>query len=203
MFKNLLKLKLLFLGLVAYILFTAPNALAYTLEIKLPGLPAAISDPGEYVRYLFIFGLSLAGFLAVGAVAVGGVQYITSASIPNTQNGKDLIIGALMGVGLLLGSYLLLTTIDPSLTDLSPKIIPLKNIAAPKEQVGIDYGRAVTDTTETFIYTIDQIGSQYTATSQKGCERIASKPDYDACMAHYLKIKFPRKSAMKQRLSVA
>ena len=133
--KTLLKLKIFFLGLAAYILLTAPPALAYELEVRLPGLPASVSDPGEYVRYLFIFGLSLAGFLAVGAVAIGGVQYmLAGASIGNTQKAKELIVGALMGVGLLLGSYLLLYTIDPKLTNLSFDINQLDAIEVPAHE---------------------------------------------------------------------
>ena len=89
---------------------------AYNVEVSLPGLPASVSDPGEYVRYLFIFGLSLAGFLAVGAVAVGGIKYmLAGSSVGNVTDARNLIVGALMGVGLLLGSYLLLYMIDPVL----------------------------------------------------------------------------------------
>ena len=174
--------------LIALSVFTglfsaAISQAAYTVEIPLPGMPASISDPGEYVRYLFIFGLSLAGFLAVGAVAIGGVQYmLAGASIGNTQKAKDLITGALMGVGLLLGSYLLLTTIDPTLTNLSPRVPPIGNVAAPpKERVGVDYGMAVTDTTETFIYTTNQIGSTYG--SLKGCGGALSQSESDLCVA--------------------
>ncbi|KKT25979.1 MAG: hypothetical protein UW11_C0022G0011 [Parcubacteria group bacterium GW2011_GWA2_43_9b] len=131
--KTLLKLKILFLGsLTTYLLFTAPPALAYELEVKLPGLPASVSDPGEYVRYLFIFGLSLAGFLAVGAVAVGGIKYILAgSSVGNVTDARNLIVGALMGVGLLLGSYLLLYTIDPNLVNLSPRQLDVINVPEP------------------------------------------------------------------------
>ena len=181
--KTLLKLKILFLGsLTTYLLFTAPPALAYELEVKLPGLPASVSDPGEYVRYLFIFGLSLAGFLAVGAVAVGGIKYILAgSSVGNVTDARNLIVGALMGVGLLLGSYLLLYTIDPSLTNLSPRVPPIGNVAAPpKEQAGVDYGKGqTTATTQTFIYAIT---AQMKGTSVKGCLSLAGA-DFDLCVA--------------------
>ena len=111
---------------------------------------------------------------------------LSGASIGNVQEAKDLIYGALIGLGLLLGSYLLLYTIDPTLTNLSPRLPPAINLAAPKEILGVDYGMAETATTETFIYTTDQIGNRYTPTSISGCESFAATSDYNtyiACIA--------------------
>ncbi|MDD2753268.1 MAG: hypothetical protein PHT44_01540 [Candidatus Portnoybacteria bacterium] len=105
----------------------------YKIEVPLPGLPSgsSISDPGQYVKYLFIFGLALAGFLAVAAIAYGGIKYMLSGTtITNVQDAKDLIYGALIGIGFLLGSYLLLYTIDPTLTNLS--LVSLNKINIPK-----------------------------------------------------------------------
>ena len=102
----------------------------YQLEVKIPGATDAISDPATYIRYLFIFGLSLAAFLAVGAIVVGGVQYmISGTSITSVQQAKKLMLGSLTGVSLLAGAYLLLYTIDPSLVDLS--LLPTSQIQAP------------------------------------------------------------------------
>lgn len=107
-------------------------AASYKIEIPLPGLPTVITDPGQYVKYLFLFGLALAGFLAVAAIAYGGVKYmLAGASIGNIQDAKDTIFGALIGIGFLLGSYLLLYTIDPTLTNLSPRVLDAINIAEP------------------------------------------------------------------------
>jgi hypothetical protein len=102
------------------ILFPLATFADYKLEIPLPGMPKTISDPGTYVRYLFIFGLSLIGFLAVGAIIVGGIMYMTAGSVGSVDKAKQYIIGALSGIALLLCSYLLLTTIDPTLKNLSP-----------------------------------------------------------------------------------
>ena len=107
--------------------------------MPLPGVTdAAMADPGAYVRGLFIFGLTALGFLAVGAIALGGIQYMIAGSIGSAQKSKDLIVGALMGVGLLLGSYLLLTTIDPGLVKLSPKTLKTIDIPAIVAEFDID-----------------------------------------------------------------
>jgi len=134
------KFKFVFLCLAVFVLLTAtkvPVATAYTLEIKLPGMPPSVSDPGAYVRILFIFGLSLAGFLAVATIAWGGIQYIAAGtSLTSIEKGKELIKGALSGIVLLLCSWLILTTIDPSLTNLSPKELTVVDV--PKIQGGFD-----------------------------------------------------------------
>ncbi len=121
-------------------LFLANNAFAvdYKIEFPLPGMPVnpSFSDPGQYVKYLFIFGLSLAGFLAVGAIALGGINYMLAGSITSVDKAKGLIIGALSGIALLLCSWLLLTTIDPTLTNLSPQELDIIDI--PKVQGGPD-----------------------------------------------------------------
>ncbi|MBU4142397.1 hypothetical protein KJ590_00145, partial [Patescibacteria group bacterium] len=47
------------------------------------------------------------------------------------QKAKDLIVGAISGIVLLLCSWLILATIDPTLTNLTPWVPPLGNVAAP------------------------------------------------------------------------
>ncbi len=114
-------------------LFLPLNSLAdYKIEMGLPNLPSgsAVQNPAQYVQYFFIFGLALIGFLAVAALAVGGIMWMTGGSITSTEKARNIIVGAVSGVVLLLCSYLLLYTIDPSLTNLTPHINPLGNMPA-------------------------------------------------------------------------
>ncbi|MFH1385462.1 MAG: hypothetical protein ABIG65_00215, partial [Patescibacteria group bacterium] len=133
--KKLFLFLLLFIGLFWFFSTAISQAAAWEVEISLPGMGTTktFSDPGAYVRILFIFGLSLAGFLAVGAIAWGGIQYMVAgaSSMTSVEKAKDLIKGALMGIILLLCSYLILATIDPTLTDLTPTVPSLGNVAAP------------------------------------------------------------------------
>ena len=101
-------------------LFLAVQALAVELEVQLPGMDKNVYDPGVYIKNLFIFGLSVVGFLAVGWVVIGGIQYMLAGSISTTEKARKTILNALGGILLLLCSYFLLATIDPSLTNLSP-----------------------------------------------------------------------------------
>lgn len=103
---------------------------AYQIEMGLPNLPSgsAVQNPAQYIQYFFIFGLSLIGFLAVAALAVGGIMWMIGGSITSTEKAKNIIVGAVSGVVLLLCSYLLLYTIDPSLVNLTPHIAPLGKV---------------------------------------------------------------------------
>jgi len=111
---------LLLPGAIGLGLLVATCALAAEMEVPLPGMPANVSDPGVYIRYLFIFGLSAVGFLAVGGTVVGGIQYMLSGTLTSTEKARKTIVSSLGGVFLLLCSWLLLATIDPTLTNLSP-----------------------------------------------------------------------------------
>jgi len=133
-----------------------------------------ISDPGQYVRYLFTFGLSLIGFLAVGAIIIGGIMYMTAGSVGSVEKAKQYIIGALSGIALLLCSYLLLTTIDPTLKNLSPTG-NLKQYNMPQAQQNIDSKMSqLKATTQTsygcYLINGDELGA-YSSTDdcQKNC----------------------------------
>ncbi len=105
-----------------YLTFVLPALAGYSIEVGLPNLPAgtSVSDPAAYIRYFFIFGLGLVGFLAVGAIVVGGIMYMTGGTVGKVERARQIIWGAVTGVILLLCSYLLLYTIDPTLVNLSP-----------------------------------------------------------------------------------
>ncbi|MDP3004239.1 MAG: hypothetical protein Q8N43_01910 [Candidatus Azambacteria bacterium] len=100
------------------------------LETGLPNIPGNQLTVGqelpEYIKYLFIFGLGLIAFLALGYMMLGGIQYILAAgNVAKVEDAKDTIQQALIGLGLLLVSYLLLNTINPDLVNLrNPNLTP-------------------------------------------------------------------------------
>ncbi len=125
------KIKILFLIGAISLLFFAPVALAqYQLETGLPNVPGgqlpAGSELPSYIKYLFIFGLGLITILALGVMIFGGIQYILAAgNAAKTEDAKAWIQQALLGLGLLLVSYLLLRTINPDLVNLrNPNLAP-------------------------------------------------------------------------------
>ena len=123
LFKNLrIKKSTLLSVLLSFLLFSLFSGAALAgakLEIGLPGMSKGteIANPAVYLRNIFIISYSLIGFLAVAIIVWGGILY----SIPGkTSQAKQMILGAISGVVLLFCSYLILATIDPTLTQLLP-----------------------------------------------------------------------------------
>ncbi len=100
------------------------------LETGLPNIPGGQLPVGQelpsYINYLFIFGLGTIAVLALAQMMVGGLTYILAAgNVAKVENAKDTIKQALLGLGLLLVSYLLLRTINPDLVNLrNPNLTP-------------------------------------------------------------------------------
>ncbi len=117
-FKNL-SFWLIILSCFLYI--KKAQALAYQIQIPLPDAAAgtSFSDPAAYIRHFFIFGLSLLAFLTVAVITTGGIMYITAGSLTSVDRAKEMIKSAVFGLFLLLGSYLLVFTLDPAVTNLS------------------------------------------------------------------------------------
>ena len=115
---------------ICYLLFAVSATAQVKLETGLPNIPGGQLPVGQelpsYINYLFIFGLGLIAFLALAQMMIGGIQYILAASnVVNKVNAKDTIQQALLGLGLLLVSYLLLRTINPDLVNLrNPNLTP-------------------------------------------------------------------------------
>ena len=111
------------------------NAVGY--EIPFPSAvekAAAGEGIAGYVNRLYIYALGLVGLTALGAIIFGGILYTTSAGNPSLQgDAKKRINSALIGLGILLTSYLILYTINPDLVNLrNPSIAANYTIKAPE-----------------------------------------------------------------------
>src|SRR5947207_2309437 len=90
----------------------------YKLIVPLPGVPGATSPTNlaEFVLYIYRW---LMGFVALAAAVMlvySGIEYFFAAGNPGRANkAKDQIMRALLGFMVVLGSYLILNTINPSL----------------------------------------------------------------------------------------
>ena len=115
---------------ICYLLFAVSATAQVKLETGLPNIPGGQLPVGQelpsYINYLFIFGLGLIAFLALAQMMIGGIQYILAAgNVADKIAAKDTIQQALLGLGLLLVSYLLLYTINPDLVNLrTPNLAP-------------------------------------------------------------------------------
>jgi len=71
----------------------------------------------DFLGNVFSFGIAAAVVLALIMIIWGGIEYMTTDSWQNKDDGKKRIQDALLGLGLALISYLILFTINPCLVD--------------------------------------------------------------------------------------
>jgi hypothetical protein len=72
----------------------------------------------QYLNWVYGFTLTLAGFLAVMMIVIGGVEYIISGANESMRaSAHKRIWGAISGLVLVLAAYIILYTINPSLVD--------------------------------------------------------------------------------------
>ncbi|MCF7833796.1 MAG: transglycosylase SLT domain-containing protein [Candidatus Pacebacteria bacterium] len=74
----------------------------------------------RYLNIMFKIIIGISATLAVVMLVYGGIEYIKSASISEKSSGKDIIVNAMLGMVILLGSVLLLKTINPQLLNMCP-----------------------------------------------------------------------------------
>lgn len=97
---------------------TFADTLSYTPLAPLPGIEdaATASNLSLYLRAIFRLAIGVAAALAVIMIMIGGFEYIFS-TVPGVKgDGKEKIQQALLGLLLAIASWVILSTIDPSLT---------------------------------------------------------------------------------------
>ena len=92
----------------------------YELLAPIPGVvPGNVVGPdfnlGNYVNNLIKVLIGLASAMAVFMIVFGGIEWMMSDSFISKGEGKKKILNAIKGLVLLLGSYLILITINPDL----------------------------------------------------------------------------------------
>lgn len=93
----------------------------YTPIVPFPGLPSGkASTLGELLNAVFRLAITAGGILAVLYIMYGGYQYLASEAIGGKKDGKETIQKALIGLILLLLSYLILYVINPDILNLEP-----------------------------------------------------------------------------------
>jgi hypothetical protein len=75
-------------------------------------------DTSAFFSGAFKLGITIAGFLAVIMIAVGGLQYMSTDTIGGKGEGRERITYAIMGLLLILFAWILLSTINPDIVSL-------------------------------------------------------------------------------------
>jgi Type IV secretion system pilin len=109
------------------------RAFAATVNINtnIPGTNSTNAGVPGIIQNFYYFALAIAGILAFGAIVYGGVKYATGRGNPSSESeGKSWITGALLGLLLLAGAYIILRTINPALVNLGIPSLPTLNAPA-------------------------------------------------------------------------
>ena len=102
-----------FLGSVAH-------AATYQWEIPFPPAPGGAAPDTtieSVVNYIYTWGLALGGAFAFVRLVIAGIQWGTSGTVFAAGNAKQTMQEVAFGLVILLGSWLLLNTINPQIVN--------------------------------------------------------------------------------------
>jgi len=104
-----------------------PEGFKYNLIVPLPtsnGTVKQVTSLVDYIKTLYYFALGIAGLTAMVMIIIAGFQWLTSAgNYSKAGQAKSRMSNAVFGLLILLGAYLLLNTINPSLTRLKEPLL--------------------------------------------------------------------------------
>lgn len=97
-----------------------------TLEIVYPKLVPDVEPPTSiktylprYIQYVYTFAIVCGGIIALIALILGGFKYLSSAGNPATMSdAKDQIFSGIIGLVVILGTYIFLNELNPRITEL-------------------------------------------------------------------------------------
>lgn len=132
----------IFLGLCLY---TSVFALDYIPLTTIPGVTVkgtALRTPQNLVLGIYTASIGIASILAVIMVIIGGIKYTTMESFNAKTDAKKQITSAFLGLVLLLGSYLLLRTINKDLVEFDTTLPAsggqgLERLSAEREAINV------------------------------------------------------------------
>jgi len=126
------------------------NSTALALQVNWPDSPLGTplngdSELPQLIQYLYEWGIALGGLAAFIALLIAGFQFLTSAGNPTQMSeARGRIQSAAVGLVLLLGSWLILYTINPDLTTFEPLVMPSPSLLGNCEE-GDEDGRTGDD----------------------------------------------------------
>ncbi|MEK7652130.1 MAG: pilin [Patescibacteria group bacterium] len=112
---------------------------------------------GRCINNIYIFAISIAGFLAVLMFVLAGYQYITGTS-ESISEAKKIMGSTLLGLVILFSTYIILNTVDPNLTKVPALVAPQVNC----NQVSTTTGKTeniCADLPDEFPFPLDENGN--------------------------------------------
>lgn len=109
----------LFILTVPAVVFGAgEGAITFIPLVGIPGVdPNSPDGLGYYINAIYRLSISLAALLAVVKIVIAGAKYMLDDIVTHKEEAKQDIWGAIMGLLVILGAVLILTTINSDLTN--------------------------------------------------------------------------------------
>ncbi|MFH1315517.1 MAG: pilin [Candidatus Uhrbacteria bacterium] len=96
--------------------YPAPEAMPLNILIGAPGQEIGqVEDLAQYVAAWYQWLLYAGIIIATVMIMIGGVQYMVSKGMGSVDSAKKRIQGAVVGLILLFGAYVILATVNPQL----------------------------------------------------------------------------------------
>lgn len=135
-FRNILPLAVL----AAISVLPIPAEAAYQGLVKIPGVGDPSLDLSGYINVLYALSISVAALLAVIKIVIAGVKYMLTDIVTSKQDAKSDIRGALIGLLIVAGAFLILFTINPQLTNINLGLRETAGVSQPnpEEEPGLD-----------------------------------------------------------------
>lgn len=130
-------LSILFISIVTLSFSSTPEtALAqlkdYTLLAPIPGLSKGSTDQTDlntYIEGAFNLAITIGAILAFIMITYGGIMYSTTDALSGKEEGRGIITNAVVGLILVLSSWVILYTINPDMVSFN---LTLKRPAPPE-----------------------------------------------------------------------
>jgi len=156
-----MKIKTILLISIVSILFL--GILPASAAVSIPTIAGIPKDAtaAEFIVYFFNLMVAVGGLIAVVIVIMAGIEWMTSDGNPSKiESAKDKIKNTLLGVAVLMGCYVILNIINPTLTTVKiNKLYCYQGIAVNEkpsaDSTENDKQVCITDTTSKLGYYID------------------------------------------------
>lgn len=121
-----------------------PNQCGSNIDItcakyQYPWCQESAKDLGALVGRFYQIALGLAGAAALGVLIYGAILWTVSGAVTSKQDAMEWIWGAVWGLVLLLGAYLILYTINPDLVNLkgAKALFPAISLPSPSSKENV------------------------------------------------------------------
>jgi len=108
--------RLILIGMLFLFLPTWVLAADFISLVGIPGVPDNGQDLNKYFNAIYRLSISLAALLAVVRIVLAGAKYMLTDIVPAKGEALEDIKGALLGLLIILGAVLILSTINYDLT---------------------------------------------------------------------------------------